>query len=209
LVSESSSHLIIISGGSGSGKTTFARKLSSSLGEERSAIVELDCYYRPLSHLSIDERSLVNFDAPGALDFDLLSLHISNLLEGGAIECPQYDYAVHDRKAECRIVSPRKFIILEGILALHEPHLRELSTLSIYIETCNETRFQRRALRDRIERQRSLESIKEQWNSSVLPMHRQYCESGKQFANLILDGESEFEPHIEQVKSAMLKLAKV
>jgi len=204
LASDVRSSLVIIAGGSGSGKTTFAQKLSSSLGQERSTIVELDCYYRPLSHLSLEERARVNFDAPEALDFELLLSHVSSLLKGVAVESPIYDYAVHDRKKESQILPPRDFIILEGVLALHTPELRALSAYRLFIETADQIRFARRAARDQVQRQRTLASIKEQWYASVLPMHRQHCEAGKIFADMILSGESEFEVQIEKVKSLLL-----
>jgi uridine kinase len=179
------SFVIGIAGGTGAGKTTVARLITENVGESVTRI-PLDNYYEDLSHLDFEERKSRNYDHPSAFEWDLLREQVTSLLEGQPVEMPQYDFAVHNRKPEPKLVEPTDVIILEGILALHDDDLNETMDLRLYVETDADVRILRRIQRDVIERGRELEGVIEQYLSTVKPMHEQFIEPTKRHADLII-----------------------
>ncbi len=178
--------LIGVAGGTGSGKTTVARKIYDALHLDSAVLLDQDAYYRELSHLSLEERSQVNFDHPDAFDSDLLVEHLKELAIGRAIEKPLYDFSRHTRSADSVRVEPRDVIVLEGILALAEPAVRDLLDLKIFVDADADIRFIRRLERDMEERGRSLDDVVQQYLSTVRPMHFEFVEPSKRYADIIL-----------------------
>jgi uridine kinase len=175
-----------IAGGTGSGKSTVARAILESIPESNVAVIEQDCYYKDQSHLPQEERVNVNYDHPLAFDTDLLIEHVEKLINGQAIEKPQYDFTVHNRKKQFLRVEPREIIILEGILILDFPRLRELMDIKIFVDTDADVRIIRRIERDMRERGRSLESVINQYINVVKPAHNEFCEPTKRYADIII-----------------------
>lgn len=180
------SMVIGIAGGTGSGKTTIAQSLVQEIGAEEVVLIQHDAYYRDLGHLDPEDRTRVNFDHPDALETSLLAEHVERLRAGDPVDMPIYDFEVHTRKAETRTVEPRPVILLEGILVLFEPVLRALMDLKIYVDTDADVRFMRRLRRDIEERGRSLESVYRQYMETVRPMHEQFVESSKRYADIVI-----------------------
>jgi len=178
--------LIGIAGGSGSGKTLVARTIVRQLGSDRVVIIDQDSYYKNLEDIPLRDREFRNFDHPDAFDNDLMKRHIRELLDGGAIEQPIYDYAAHRRLAETRTVSDHLVIVLEGILIFVDPELRSLMDIKLFIDADPDVRFIRRLRRDLVERGRSADSIIRQYEESVRPMHLQFVEPTKRYADLII-----------------------
>jgi uridine kinase len=175
-----------ITGGTGSGKSTIAKEIYSKFGEQCIAMIEQDSYYKDQSHLSFDERIKTNYDHPDAFDTDLIVEHLNKLLSGQAIEKPKYDFEVHNRKKETVRVEPRDIVILEGILILQEPEIRELLDIKIYVDTDADVRIIRRLIRDINERGRTLDSVINQYLNVVRPMHMQFTEPTKRHADIII-----------------------
>lgn len=181
-----------IAGGTGSGKTTLARAIADALGEDKMAIIKHDSYYRDKSKISLKDRMNINFDHPDALETDLLIRHLMELIAGRQVTIPCYDYSTHTRKKERVVVSPTKTIIVEGILVLEEKRLRDLMDIMIYIEGDDDIRFIRRLNRDINERGRILESVIDQYLSTVKPMHEEFVKTSRQYADIIIpDGKNE------------------
>lgn len=178
--------IIGITGGTGSGKSTIARAIFESVPEKRASIIEQDCYYRDQSHLPAEERVKVNYDHPLAFDTDLMIAHLEQLVKGQAIEKPQYDFTIHNRKKETITVEPRDIIIVEGILVLDSPRMRELMDIKIFVDTDADVRIIRRILRDMKERKRTLESVIAQYLEIVKPMHFEFVEPTKRYADIII-----------------------
>jgi len=178
--------LVGIGGGTGSGKTLIAKNIFQDLGSEEAVIIQQDSYYRDLSDIPFYERDKRNFDHPGAWDWELLSRHIEQLLNGGMIEQPVYDFKEHCRSGESVQVGPHKIIIIEGILVLHDPELRRNMDIKVYVETPDDIRLIRRVRRDIRDRGRTIDSIFHQYENSVRPMHLQFVEPSKQFADVII-----------------------
>ncbi|MBX7219217.1 MAG: uridine kinase [Blastocatellia bacterium] len=178
--------IVGISGGSGSGKTTVARKIIESVGPDEVVFLQQDAYYRNLGDMPLELRHKVNFDHPDAFDTDLLLNHIEALKEGESIEQPVYDYVTHSRKTEVIHVEPRPVIILEGILLLASPQLRALMNLKIFVDTDADLRFIRRLDRDVHQRGRTVASIISQYLTTVRPMHLQFIEPSKRYADVII-----------------------
>ncbi len=178
--------LIGIAGGTGSGKTSIAKQLLREYGKGEVVVVELDSYYKDLSHLSLEERQKKNFDHPEAVDIDLFNHQLISLMKGKQIEVPIYDFARHNRKKETITVDPHHVIVVEGILALHYPVLRELMDIKIYVETPADIRFIRRVSRDMQDRDRSFQSVVDQYLNTVRIMHEQFVEPSKYFADVII-----------------------
>lgn len=174
-----------IAGGSGSGKTTVAQKICSSLGESI-ILIEQDNYYRDLSHLSFEERTLVNFDHPNSIDFVLMREHLLALKEGTAIEKPIYNFQSHSREKSASKVEPARVIIVEGILLFAIPEVRELLDIKVFVDTEDDIRLLRRIERDMAERGRDFESIKLQYLTTVKPMHLEFVEPSKRYADIII-----------------------
>jgi uridine kinase len=178
--------LIGIAGGTGSGKTTVANAIAKRVGEERIAILSHDSYYRDFVDLPKDILDRQNFDHPDSLESELLVRHIKALKQGMVVETPIYDFKVHRRAAETRRVEPRKVILVDGILIYAEPELRKLFDVRIYVDTDADIRLIRRLKRDLSERGRTVESVVTQYESTVRPMHMEFVEPSKRYADLIV-----------------------
>ena len=178
--------LIGIAGGTGSGKTTVARRIYESLHLDAAVFIDQDAYYRELGHLPLEERQRMNFDHPDSLDNDLLLEHLRALLAGRAIQKPVYDFTRHTRAAQQVHVEPREIVLVDGILLFVDPRLRELFDLKIFVDTEADVRFIRRLRRDLEQRGRSLDSVIEQYLSTVRPMHFEFVEPSKRYADVIL-----------------------
>jgi uridine kinase len=179
------SFVIGIAGGTGAGKTTVARLVTESVGESVTRI-PLDNYYEDLSHLDLEERQSVNYDHPGAFEWDLLREHLERLLEGQPVEMPRYDFETHNRKPERVTVEPTDVIVVEGILALYDETINDMMDLRVYVETDADVRILRRIRRDVVDRGRDLEGVIDQYLSTVKPMHEQFIEPSKKHADLII-----------------------
>ena len=178
--------IVGIAGGTGSGKTTIAQKLAAAIPPGRCSLIEHDAYYRQLAHLSEAERAAVNFDHPSALETELLAAHLVSLRAGRDIDAPIYDYVAHTRSAKTRRIEPCPIIIVEGILVFAEPQLRELFDMKIFVDTDADIRLMRRIRRDIEQRGRTFAAIRDQYYSTVRPMHLEFVEPSKRFADLII-----------------------
>ncbi len=178
--------LVGIAGGTASGKSLVANRIMESLGERLVTIVRQDHYYRDLSSIPFEERARVNFDHPGAFDSGLLREHVLRLLRGEGIDGPKYDYARHVRLPETAPVGPTRVIVLEGLLVLADEPLRSRMDIKVFVDAENDVRLIRRIRRDVVERARSLESVLDQYERCVRPMHLEFVEPQKRFADLIL-----------------------
>jgi len=178
--------LIGIAGGSGSGKTLVARTIVRDLGSSRVAIIDQDSYYRDLDDIPIADRDLRNFDHPDAFDNDLLKQHIRRLLDGETIAQPIYDYMRHARLKETKPVGDHVVIVLEGILIFVDEELRDMMDIKLFIDADADIRLVRRIERDVRERGRAIETILRQYQATVRPMHLQFVEPSKRYADLIV-----------------------
>jgi uridine kinase len=181
--------LIGIAGASGSGKTFVANSIIESLGSDKAVIIQEDSYYMDLSDIPYEERVRRNFDHPVAFDYDLLTNHLSQLLNGEAVSHPIYDYKLHTRSKETKNVEPCVLIILEGILILNNPKLRELMDYRVFIDTALDICFVRRLKRDIEERGRTVDSVIQQYTETVRPMYLQFIAPSKQYADILISGE--------------------
>ncbi|MCJ7625850.1 MAG: uridine kinase [Anaerolineaceae bacterium] len=178
--------VIGIAGGTGSGKTTIANVILQRVGEDRIVFLSHDSYYRDLSDLPLSERKLVNFDHPGSLETELLVQQIQDLLEWRPVDIPVYDFTKHIRSNKVIHTKPQRVIIVEGILIFAEHELRKLFDMKIYVDTDADIRFIRRLKRDIAERGRSMVSVIEQYNHTVRPMHLEFVEPSKRYADVII-----------------------
>jgi uridine kinase len=178
--------VIGIAGGTGSGKTSFANALIAAMGEENTVLIPQDAYYHDHQELSLGQRAQINYDHPRAYDTELLIHHLSELTAGRPIPRLAYDYVVHSRKELPGLVEPRRVIILEGILVLEDARLRALLDIKIYIDTDPDVRLLRRLKRDILERGRTLELVMQQYLEQVRPMHLEFVEPSKRYADLIV-----------------------
>ena len=178
--------LIGIAGGTGSGKTSIAKAIASDFGKSEVALIEQDAYYRDLSNLTLEKRSVVNFDHPDAVDFDFMKLQLNNLIQGNKVNIPIYDFATHTRKNDTHPVERHRIIILEGILTLFHQEIRDMMDIKIYVETADDIRIIRRIKRDIEKRERTFTSVIEQYYNTVRPMHIQFVEPTKKYADIII-----------------------
>ena len=176
-----------ITGGAASGKTTVADLLSKDL-HGRISVIQFDRYYRDQGHLDAEERSLVNYDHPDSLDHELLIEHLASLSEGDSIDAPIYDFATHTRSEQTEKIEPKEFIVVDGILIMAFVEIVERLTFKNFIDTPDETRLIRRIKTDMSERGRTEESVRKQFEASVLPMHKKFVEPFKDFTELIING---------------------
>ncbi len=185
-MSEPARPLIVgIAGGTGSGKTTVAHKLAASM-PGRAVTIEHDAYYRDQAHLTFDERTKINYDHPASLESDLLAQHLRALRDGKAVDIPIYDFATHTRAATTRRVEPARVVIVEGILVFAEAVLREQMDIKIFVDTDSDIRLIRRIRRDLEQRGRTFQSVRDQYYSTVRPMHIEHVEPSKRWADLIV-----------------------
>lgn len=180
------SFVIGVAGGSGSGKTTVVRRIVDSLGLEHVTLLQHDRYYRDRNDLRLEERAALNYDHPNSLETDLLVRHVKELKSGRPIDVPQYDFTRHARLAETESFQPRRALILEGILVFTDAALRDLMDLKVFVDTDSDTRFIRRLQRDVAERGRTMESVIDQYLSTVRPMHLEFVEPSKRYADVII-----------------------
>ena len=178
--------IIGIAGGTGSGKTTVARRIYESLHLDSAVFIDHDAYYHELGHLPLEERERINFDHPDSLDNDLLVSHLEALIAGSSIHKPVYDFTRHTRAPQTVRVEPRGVILVDGILLFADPRLRDLFDLKIFVDTEADVRFIRRMRRDIAKRGRSLESVIDQYLGTVRPMHFEFVEPSKRYADVIL-----------------------
>jgi uridine kinase len=175
-----------IAGGTGSGKTTVAKTIASSLPSGGVAMIEFDAYYRDRPEMSFEERGLLNFDHPESLEIELLVDHLSALRAGVGVDVPIYDFKTHRRRPESRRVEPAKVVIVEGILVFVDARVRERLDMKIFVDTDSDIRVFRRIRRDMEQRGRTFESIRDQYYKTVRPMHLQFVEPSKRWADLII-----------------------
>jgi uridine kinase len=178
--------LIGIAGGTGAGKTLVAQSISEDIGSEKVLILEQDSYYKDLRNIPLGERESRNFDHPEAFDRDLLRSHLEMLLAGGEAEVPIYDMRTHTRNPQPVSVKGRRIIILDGILILDDPAIRQLMDIKLYVDADPDIRFIRRLKRDLTERGRTLDQVIRQYEASVRPMHLQFVEPSKRYADLVI-----------------------
>ena len=177
--------VIGIAGGSGSGKTTLMNNVIAQFGGEIT-VLSHDNYYKRHDELTYEERCQLNYDEPAALETDLMVRHLDQLRSGQAIDCPVYDFTVHNRSDETQRIESRKVIIVEGILIFEDPCLRDLMDIRIFVDTDADVRLCRRIKRDVNKRGRSLESVLTQYQETVKPMHEKYVEPSKKYANIVV-----------------------
>lgn len=175
-----------IAGGTGSGKTTLAGLILEALGRDQITYLPHDAYYREQKHLPLEERAKVNYDHPDSLETELMVKHIKALKDGQAVEMPVYDFTRHNRKSETVHVVPHRVILVEGILIFAEKELRKLFDMKIYVDTDADIRFIRRLKRDIEERGRTVQSVIDQYLRTVRPMHLEFVENSKRYADIIV-----------------------
>ena len=178
--------IIGIAGGTGCGKTTVVNQIVDQLPENEVGVISQDSYYNDLSHLTKEERSKINFDHPNSIDFDLLISHLKQLREGRTIDKPMYSFVEETRLADTIPTLPRKVMIVEGILVLSNPQLREMFDIKIYVHADSDERLIRRLQRDIRERGHDLEKVLTRYKTAVKPMHQQFIEPSKEFADIII-----------------------
>jgi uridine kinase len=198
--------LIGICGGSASGKTTIAKKIITSVGEDNIVYLQQDNYYRDLGHLEQHSRHHINFDHPDSLDLELLLEHIKTLLDNKPIAQPIYDFSKHTRTGNFQTINPKPITLLDGILIFHEEKLRDLMKIKIFVDTDDDLRFIRRLQRDIAERGRDKESVIHQYLMNVKPMHEKLVKPSKKFADLIISGNEENQTIIDMLVASIKSL---
>jgi uridine kinase len=178
--------IIGVAGGTASGKTTVSDAILERVGRDRIAYIQHDSYYRDLSYLPLEERRQLNFDHPDALETELLVAHLRQLQAQEPIEVPIYDFATYQRSHQVRRVEPRRVILVEGILILVDRELREMMDVKLYVDTDADLRFIRRLQRDIRDRNRTMESVVQQYLTTVRPMHLEFVEPSKRYADVII-----------------------
>ena len=189
--------IIGICGGTGSGKTTLARKVAERIGEKNVILIEQDSYYQNLADMPLDERRQANFDHPEAVDFDSIAEHLADLKSGKSVEMPIYDFKTHTRSAETRTVEPKPVVLVEGILIFSDPRVAELLDVKIYIDTPDDIRLVRRIRRDVQERGRTVEQTLSQWEKTIRPMHNKFVEPSKNLADVIFPEGGKIDESLE------------
>lgn len=191
--------IIGVAGGTASGKTTVSRAILERVGRDRIAYIQHDSYYRDLSHLPLEERCKLNFDHPDSLETELLVAHLRQLQEGIPIQVPSYDFATYRRSGESRRVEPHRVILVEGILIFADKELREMMDVKLYVDTDADLRLIRRLQRDTQDRGRAVESVIDQYLTTVRPMHLEFVEPSKRYADIIIPAGGFNETAIEMI----------
>ncbi len=194
-----------LAGGSGAGKTTIVRGVVQALGEGRVAVIEYDCYYRDQRYLPLEVRQYRNYDHPDAFETSLLIAHMEELRQGRPVQVPIYDFSTHTRAPSHQVLLPASVIIVEGILVLADAALRRMLDLRVFVEANTDTRLARRLYRDTQERGRSIDSVLQQYRATVQPMHEQFVEPSRAYADLVLSGTGDSRICIELL-AARLRL---
>jgi len=202
-------YLIGVAGGSNSGKTTIAERLAEVIGTEELTLIRLDSYYITMRDEPIAVRAAFNYDHPDAFDWDLLSQHLRRLTAGESVEVPVYDYTIYDRTDEFELVIPGKVVIVEGILVLAEVPLRKRIDIKLFVDTPPDIRFVRRLLRDVQHRGRSVESVVHQYLTNVRPMHEEFVEPSKRYADLIIPEGGENQVALDAIIARVERLVSV
>ena len=197
--------LIGIAGGSGSGKSTVARNVADALADASVACIDLDAYYRHMAHLSLEERHHVNWDHPDAFDLDLFVDHLQHLAAGGTIEKPVYDFVTHLRRAQTVRVGPADVVVLDGILLFADPRVRALCDVKVYVDADADIRLIRRIRRDMKRRGRPFEEILDQDLPTVRPMHEQFVEPSKRYADVIVPQGGQNTIAVEMIVANILR----
>lgn len=193
--------LILIAGGSASGKSTVVDKIQNRLNSIYVTVIRHDDYYKDQANVPLEERVKVNYDHPNALDNDLLYEQLNQLLDGKKIECPTYDFKVHTRSNLTKHIKPTKVIILEGILILEDPRIRDLADIKIFVESDDDIRFIRRLLRDINERGRSMENVIDQYLTTVKPMYHSFIKPTKRYADIIIPNDNKHDVAVDVIVS--------
>lgn len=199
-------YIVGVAGGSGSGKTYFVRSLVKALGAKNCAVILQDNYYIDQSAKFDFDGGSVNFDHPESLDFDLLGMHLEQLKSGKNVDVPIYDFKTHSRQKEILKTAPKKFVIVDGILILSQEKIRRQFDECVFVETCEELRFQRRLKRDVQTRGRTPEGVKAQFLNQVKPMHDLFVEPSKEFATVVIVEEKNFEIQLRDFVSHLANL---
>ncbi|HXT72010.1 MAG TPA: uridine kinase [Vicinamibacterales bacterium] len=200
--------IIGVAGGSGSGKTTVVRRIMEALGETDVVVLEHDSYYRDHPELRLEERAALNYDHPNSLDTDLMVAHLRELRAGRTVDIPVYDFSLHARRAETTPVRPGSAIIVEGILIFTDKALRSLMDVKVFVDTDDDTRFIRRLQRDVAERGRTVDSVIDQYQATVKPMHLEFVEPSKRYADVIIPEGGENKVAVEMLMSMIKSLAR-
>ena len=198
--------LIGIAGGTGSGKTSIAKAIASDFGKSEVALIEQDSYYRDLSNLTIEERATVNFDHPDSVDYNLMRQHLNELMCGNTVSIRIYDISTHMRLKDVQTIEKHQIIILEGILALFDQEIRTMMDIKIYVETADDIRIIRRIKRDINKRKRTLSSVIEQYYTTVRPMHIQFVETTKEYADIIIPNGGQNNVGIDILRTKIMSL---
>lgn len=201
--------IIGVAGGSGSGKTTVVRHIVEAIGEDNIVLLQHDSYYRDLKHLPFEERTNQNFDHPSALETELLIRHIEALKGGYQVEVPIYDFTKHIRKEETDVVKPKNVVLIDGILIFSEKKLRKQMDIKLYVDTDDDIRLLRRIQRDIMERDRSLENVLNQYQEFVRPMHLEFVEPSKRYADIIIPRGGENEVALKMVNALIQEQLKL
>ena len=178
--------LILVAGGTASGKTTVVSEITSYFNSNDISVVLMDNYYKRRDDISLEDRKKINYDHPNSFDLDLLKTDLKSLIEGNIIYSPSYDFTVHNRSNNKILIRPSKVIIVEGILSMYDNDIRNLADIKIFVESESDIRFIRRLKRDMQERGRTLDEVVEQYLATVKPMHDLYVEPCKRFADIII-----------------------
>tara|TARA_Y100001960_G_C14393575_1_gene689908 strand:- start:93 stop:722 length:630 start_codon:yes stop_codon:yes gene_type:complete len=200
--------LIGVCGGTGSGKTTIAKNIASEFKNNEVILIQLDSYYKKINHLNFEERANTNFDHPNALDFDLLTTDLKNIKNGKKISIPQYDFKTHTRLNETIMVNPHHIVIVEGILSLYDENIRNLMNIKIFVDTADDIRIIRRLKRDINKRNRSFESVTNQYYNTVRPIHEQFVEPTKKYADIIIPEGGKNPVAIDILRTKIISLLK-
>jgi uridine kinase len=200
-------YLIGVAGGSNSGKTTISERLAELMGGEQLSLIRLDSYYIARTEEPIEVRAQANYDHPDAFDWELLNDHLAALTAGASVEVPVYDFTIHDRSDQSDLVPPAKVVVVEGILVLWEPRLRERFDLKIFVDTPADLRIIRRLRRDVAERGRTPESILDQYLTTVRPAHELFIEPSKRYADVIVPEGGLNRPALEVLLARVRELA--
>ena len=200
--------IIGIAGGTGSGKTSLAKGILSEYGEGEVAVIEQDSYYNDLSHILYEERVIQNYDHPDSIDIELFESHLQGLLNGESVNVPTYDFSTHVRMDKTSTITPHHVIVVEGILTLHYTQLRDLFAIKIFVDTPADIRFIRRLTRDIHERGRTPDSVNKQYLATVRPMHDQFVEPSKYFADLIVPEGGENKVAVDLIRTKINSILK-
>lgn len=198
--------IIAVGGGSASGKSTVVKEIIEKLNKDHVVTIMHDDYYKDQSHLSLEERKIVNYDHPNSIDNELFYKHLNMLLKRDIINKPIYDFNTYSRKSETEIVKPKEIIIIEGILVLTDKRIRDLADIKLYVDLDSDLRFIRRLKRDTIERRRSVTSVIEQYLMTVKPMHHEFVEPSKRYADVIIPNNLKHDVAVDIIVSKIKEI---